>query len=105
MAKGITGLAPTAVAFRNELFGRLADAECTGSVALDVNSGDLHRTVGNYPGDAHRMPNCCAVMEAAMEAGDEIVSTPPKGRGATLTIRYKLPRPKCRNGSFVTGAS
>jgi hypothetical protein len=33
-------------------------------------------------------------MKAAMEAGDEIVSTPPKERGATLTIRYKLPRSK-----------
>jgi hypothetical protein len=31
-------------------------------------------------------------MYEEMRAGDEIVEAPPKGRGATLIIRYRLPR-------------
>jgi len=38
------------------------------------------------------MPQCCDVMHALMTAGDEVLSTPPKGKGNTLKIRYKLPR-------------
>lgn len=59
---------------------------------IDVNSGDLHRSVGGYPGRNHRMPLCCDVMKKSMESGDRILEEPPKGRGASLTIRYKLPR-------------
>jgi hypothetical protein len=38
------------------------------------------------------MPVCCAVMHAARRPGDEILSSPPSGRGASLLIRYRLPR-------------
>jgi hypothetical protein len=31
-------------------------------------------------------------MYAEMDARDEILAAPPKGKGATLTIRYHLPR-------------
>ena len=61
---------------------------------LEVNSGDLHREVGGYPGKHHRMPACCQAMYKVMAAGDTIVASPPKGKGASLTIRYRLPRPK-----------
>jgi 5-methylcytosine-specific restriction protein A len=67
-------------------------AACGGRSFEDVVSGDLHRTVGGYPGSSHRMPACCAVMTRAMRPGDRIIAQPPSGKGATLTIRYRLPR-------------
>lgn len=59
---------------------------------VDVTAGVLHRSVGVYPDKHHNMPGCCDVMRQAMKAGDKILHSPPKGRGATLTIRYVLPR-------------
>lgn len=38
------------------------------------------------------MPTCCNVMYAAMTQGDEVLRSPPKGKGANLFIRYRLPR-------------
>jgi hypothetical protein len=40
------------------------------------------------------MPNCCQVMraEVAPDAGDVILRQPSSGFGASLTIRYTLPR-------------
>lgn len=63
-----------------------------GKSAVSVNSGILHRQVGGYPGTNHRMPICCEVMYQEMSKGDKIESRPPKGKGASLTIRYALPR-------------
>lgn len=60
--------------------------------AIIIKSGDLHRLVGGYPGADHRMPICCNVMRENMMGGDEILSEPPKGVGATLTIKYQFPR-------------
>ena len=31
-------------------------------------------------------------MRSAMRAGDVVIAEPPKGTGASLTIRYRLPR-------------
>lgn len=60
---------------------------------VDVNAGELHRAVGGYPGKNHRMPVCCQVMYSCMKTGDKILPNgPPKGKGASLTIRYRLPR-------------
>lgn len=59
---------------------------------IDVNAGELHRAVGGYPGPGHNMPGCCAVMNAAMRVGDVVLGGPPSGIGASLTIRYRLPR-------------
>jgi hypothetical protein len=83
---------PTAESFRSELNEQLKRSEKAGKPYLDVKSGDLHKTVGGYPGSNHRMPVCCEVMYSLMHAGDEIIASPPKGRGATLIIRYFLPR-------------
>ncbi|GLK67028.1 hypothetical protein GCM10008179_06660 [Hansschlegelia plantiphila] len=78
--------------FRRALAERLAHAERDGQTELEVTSGDLHREVGGYPGVDPRMPMCCRAMRAAMEPGDAELSAPPKGDGATLVIRYRLPR-------------
>lgn len=57
-----------------------------------IESGKLHRLVGGYPGTDHRMPICCSVMRKNMMGGDEVLSEPPSGAGATLTIKYQFPR-------------
>lgn len=75
---------PTAEAFRR--------ATSLGGKFAEVNAGILHRKVGDSPGRNHCMPVVCDVVYRAMQEGDEILSRPPKGRGATLTIRYRLPR-------------
>jgi hypothetical protein len=59
---------------------------------VDVRAGKLHRSVGGYPGPDHRMPACCSSMIREMGLKDRIVCQPPKGKGASLTVRYKLPR-------------
>lgn len=59
---------------------------------VDLTSGPVHRSLGGYPGTNHRMPVCCKAMRTNMKLGDEILHQPPKGNGATLCIRYRLPR-------------
>ena len=79
--------------FRSALLALFEKARVAGKPAVDVNSGELHRIVGGYPGANHKMPVCCNVMQAAKYLSDVVVQSPPKGRGASLTIRYALPRP------------
>jgi 5-methylcytosine-specific restriction protein A len=84
---------PTAEEFREQLLGVFRRAEQKRQASVLVKAGDLHRVVGGYPNrNTQRMPVCCNVMRGAMHRGDVIVSEPPKGQGATLTIRYELPR-------------
>lgn len=81
-----------ATQFRTALTKALAAGEELGFSAVEVKAGKLHRKIGGYPGNDHRMPICCEVMRQAMNANDEIVDAPPSGQGASLTIRYRLPR-------------
>lgn len=85
----------TAEDFKLELHRVMLEAMREGKGIAEVNAGDLHRRVGDYPGRNHRMPVCCQVMRAAFapDAGDVILEEPPSGQGASLTIRYVLPRP------------
>ncbi len=78
--------------FSRELRAILASAGKLGLRAVDVKAGDLHRRVGGYPGTDHRMPLCCGAMRQAMKAGDEVVRAPASGKGASLVVRYRLPR-------------
>lgn len=78
--------------FRAELLARFNRGKERNASFVEVTSGDIHRSVGGYPRADHRMPVCCDVMYAEMGARDEIIAAPPKGKGATLTIRYHLPR-------------
>ena len=66
--------------------------ENAGNEFVDVNAGALHRRVGGYPGYNHRMRICCIVMQNAMSSEDRIIASPSSGQGASLTIRYYLPR-------------
>ena len=76
---------PTADDFRNELNAMLYEAS-EGQAFVDINAGELHRRVGDYPGHGHQMQVCCDVMRRLMDedAGDTIIRVPPSGRGATL---------------------
>jgi len=78
--------------FEKELDRIFTLAQQEGRSYIEIKSGDLHRQVGGYPGRNHRMPTCCWVMKKRMGPGDEILREPPRGQGATLTIRYRLPR-------------
>ncbi len=86
---------PTAEDFKNELHRMMVEAMKEGKEFAEVNAGQLHRRVGDYPGGNHRMPVCCQVMRGALApaAGDVILEEPPSGQGASFTIRYIMPRP------------
>lgn len=84
--------AMTTEEFQAVLQARLALAQEHGERWIDINSGELHRSVGGYPGPDHRMPACRDAMYREEKAGDEILSKPGRGKGASLTIRYRLPR-------------
>ena len=85
---------PNADDFRNELHKAMHEAVKQGKQHLDISAGELHQRIGDYPGPNHRMPDCCQIMKAciAPDYGDEILQQPPSGQGASLTIRYLLPR-------------
>ena len=70
----------------------MAEAEHSGRDHIEINAGELHRDVGDDPSSQHRMPMCCQAMRNELREGDEIVSSPPEENGASLTIRYRLPR-------------
>jgi 5-methylcytosine-specific restriction protein A len=83
---------PSSYDFQKELEKAFAEAYSMGRTNIDINSGELHRRVGGYPGRNHRMPLCCEVLKKNMKMGDQILEQLPKGKGASLTIRYRLPR-------------
>jgi 5-methylcytosine-specific restriction protein A len=87
----ITAL-PSASDFRQELARRFSNATTAEDTYVDVVSADLHRSLGGYPGTNHRMPVCCSVMRKELRAGDTVLAAPPGDAGATLRIRYMLPR-------------
>ncbi len=78
--------------FRSALQSLFQAAESRGTPYIEINSGQLHRIVGGYPGPEQRMPSCCKVMYNEQKADDEVISRPASGKGASLTIRYRLPR-------------
>ena len=59
---------------------------------VDITAGEVHREAGDYAGHNHRMPICCGLLKNEMRSGAVILDSPPSGQGASLKIRYKLPR-------------
>lgn len=82
----------TADDFRTHLLNKIKHAESLGLGHIDILSGELHKEIGGYPSKSHSMPVCCSVMRGEMSELDEVLAQPPKGKGATLQIRYVLPR-------------
>lgn len=85
-------MSPKADDFHSELDRLLKAGSEHGFSAVDLTAGALHRRIGDYPGADHRMPVCCDVMRQAMRETDTVVEEPKKGAGASLMIRYSLPR-------------
>jgi len=83
---------PTAQDFRVELSQIFRESEEKGLSSIEVLAKDLHQRLGGYPSPNHRMPVCCDVMRSDMKLGDTVVSEPKKGKGASLKIRYIIPR-------------
>jgi hypothetical protein len=78
--------------FQRELRAQFDSAEKRRAKNIVVNSGELHRAVGGYPGPNERLQTCWEVMKEEMKSGDVIMGDPDNCRRAALTIRYKLPR-------------
>jgi 5-methylcytosine-specific restriction protein A len=83
---------PNAADFEKEIRRRWAHAIDQDMEWIDIQAGDVHRTLGGYPSRSSRMPNCCQVMKRLMGPRDSIRHAPEKGQGASLLIRYALPR-------------
>ncbi len=79
---------PTTDDFKNKLEEIIRNAKEGDQPFVDVESGQLHRLVGGYPAQDHRMPSCCGAMKQRMRGDDKILSGPDSDMGATLRIRY-----------------
>ena len=84
--------APTMGDFRAALKDVLSEAQNSGEDFLVISAGALHRIVGGYPTPYNRMPMCCNAMNEACCDGDHVLEKPAKGMGASLTMRYRMPR-------------
>lgn len=76
--------------FKTEIERLKTYARAEGKNFIELVSADIHKTVGGYPSKNHRMATCCTTMYSLMKTGDEIISSPPKGKGSSLKIRYYL---------------
>jgi hypothetical protein len=76
--------------FRQGLLAQMARVSRRGHIDVLINSGELYRSLGGYPGSLHGMPDCCDAMEAEMRSGDTLILE--RSNGAGLTVRYLLPR-------------
>jgi 5-methylcytosine-specific restriction protein A len=84
---------PEKTDFEKVLQNWFREAEATGNPFVDIRADELHARVGDYPGPFHRMATCCEVMyESYLPSEDKILQFPPKGKGASMEIRYALPR-------------
>lgn len=82
--------APHTHDFALALDGLVSQAAQMGLSALEVRAGDLHRLVGGKDHPSDRMPACCNAMRQRMGPADEVVTSPPKGNGPTLRVRYQV---------------
>jgi hypothetical protein len=76
--------------FRQGLQAQMARAAIGGRIDVLINSGELYRSLGGYPGSMHGMPSCCDAMRAEMKLGDTMLLDRTSGAG--MTVRYLLPR-------------
>jgi 5-methylcytosine-specific restriction protein A len=83
---------PSIEQFREEARAQIARAKRQGRLHVEINAGELHRTLGGYPGPSHSMPSCCQAMRDEYEiARDVVVYETNSGNGAAFTIRYQFP--------------
>lgn len=80
---------PTRDDFHNEIVKRMNEAREAGLETIQINSLELHKSVG-YDSSDHRMPMACEAMYEMMTKRDVIIEKPPKGKGTRLTILFHL---------------
>jgi len=66
--------------FRKGLLEQMERATRHGRIDVLINSGELYRALGGYPGSTHGMPFCCDAMEAEMKLGDVLLVERQRGR-------------------------
>lgn len=76
--------------FRQGLLAQMDRATLHGRIDVLINSAELYRSLGGYPGSTHGMPFCCDAMEAEMKLGDILLVE--RASQAGMTVRYLLPR-------------
>jgi hypothetical protein len=76
--------------FRRGLLAQMRRASMNGRIDVLINSGELYRSLGGYPGSSHGMPSCCDAMQDEMKPGDVLLLE--RTNGAGMTVRYLLPR-------------
>lgn len=76
--------------FVKEIQRLMQEAKSKGAEYVDIVSGDVHRNLGGYPGENHRMRTCCDAMYGKMGAKDEVLNAPASTYGAKVEIRYYL---------------
>jgi hypothetical protein len=76
--------------FRQGLLAQMDRAAHGGLIDVLINSGELYRSLGGYPGSKQGMPFCCDAMQAEMKSGDVMILDRTSGAG--MTVRYLLPR-------------
>ena len=75
--------------FRKGLLAQLARATIGGRIDILINSGELYRLFGGYPGSMHGMPSCCDAMQAEMSSEIQCFLTEPAERPPRRTyFRY-----------------
>ena len=93
---------PEKTDFEKALIDWFLEAEKEENPFVDIRADDLHARIGDYPGPLHRMATCCEVMyENYRPQTDKILQFPPKGKGASMEIRYALPRSQTNKGQNV----
>ena len=91
---------PEKADFEKALKEWFLEAEKEENPFIDIRADDLHARIGDYPGPFHRMATCCEVMyENYRPQVDKILQFPPKGKGASMEIRYALPRSRINPGT------
>lgn len=86
--------APNKQDFENAILQLFNKYQDEGHSFIEIVSEDVHRKVGGYPESNHRMPICCNVMRNMMDEDDVVLYAPPSGMGASLKIKYYLPKEK-----------
>lgn len=78
---------------RKEILNRFQRATSNGSSIIEIHARELHDSVefneGTHP---NQMPNVCRLMHEASRSSDHVTHGPPKGRGGSLRIAYRVPR-------------
>lgn len=66
----------------------LRDAKERGDEYLDIVAGEIVR--GNLQGNYQKSAMVCSAMKSVMRYVDEVLNSPPSGKGSGLKIRYYL---------------